>query len=29
VADDLSVKASTWAPVPEDVFERRLLRPTA
>jgi ribonuclease HI len=28
-ADDLSVKASTWAPVPEGVFERRLLRPTA
>jgi ribonuclease HI len=27
--DDLSVKASTWAPVPEGVFERRLLRPTA
>jgi ribonuclease HI len=23
-ADDLSVKASTWAPVPEGVFERRL-----
>jgi ribonuclease HI len=29
VTDDLSVKASTWAPVPEGVFERRLLRPTA
>jgi ribonuclease HI len=29
VADDLSVRASTWAPVPEGVFERRLLRPTA
>jgi ribonuclease HI len=28
-ADDLSVRASTWAPVPEGVFERRLLRPTA
>jgi ribonuclease HI len=28
-ADDLSVKASTWAPVPEGFFERRLLRPTA
>jgi ribonuclease HI len=28
-ADDLSVKASTWAPVPKGVFERRLLRPTA
>jgi hypothetical protein len=28
-ADDLSVKASTWAPVPEGVFKRRLLRPTA
>jgi ribonuclease HI len=27
--DDLSVKASTWAPVPEGVFEIRLLRPTA
>jgi ribonuclease HI len=27
--DDLSVKASTWAPVPEGVFERRLMRPTA
>jgi hypothetical protein len=29
VADDLSVRASTWAPVPEGVFERWLLRPTA
>jgi ribonuclease HI len=29
VADDLSVKASTWAPVPEGIFERRLLRPIA
>jgi hypothetical protein len=28
-ADDLSVRASTLAPVPEGVFERRLLRPTA
>jgi hypothetical protein len=28
-ADDLSMKASTWAPVPEGIFERRLLRPTA
>jgi hypothetical protein len=27
--DDLSVMALTWAPVPEGVFERRLLRPTA
>jgi ribonuclease HI len=27
--DDLYVKASTWAPVSEDIFERRLLRPTA
>jgi hypothetical protein len=26
---DLSVRASTWAPVPEGVFERRLPRPTA
>jgi ribonuclease HI len=25
VADDLSTKASTWAPVPDGVFERRLL----
>jgi hypothetical protein len=29
VVDDLSMKASTWAPVPEGIFERRLLRPTA
>jgi ribonuclease HI len=28
-ADDLFVKASTWAPMPEGVFERWLLRPTA
>jgi hypothetical protein len=28
-ADDLSVKASTWALVLEGIFERRLLRPTA
>ena len=28
-ADDLSVRASTWASVPEGVFERWLLRPTA
>ena len=28
-ADDLSARASTWAPVPEGVFERRLLKPTA
>jgi hypothetical protein len=28
-ADDLSVKASTWAPVPEGIFERRLLKSTA
>jgi hypothetical protein len=27
-ADELSTKASTWAPVPEGVFKRRLLRPT-
>jgi ribonuclease HI len=27
--DDLSMKASTWAPMPKGVFERRLLRPTA
>jgi ribonuclease HI len=27
--DDLSVRASTWAPMPEGVFKRRLLRPTA
>jgi hypothetical protein len=29
VEDDLSQRASTRAPVPEDAFERRLLRPTA
>jgi ribonuclease HI len=29
VADELSVRASTWAPVSEGVFERWLLRPTA
>jgi ribonuclease HI len=29
VADDLSQRASTRAPVPEGAFERRLLRPTA
>jgi ribonuclease HI len=29
VADNLSMRASTWAPVPDGVFERRLLRPTA
>jgi hypothetical protein len=28
VADDLSTKASTWASVPDGVFERRLQRPT-
>jgi ribonuclease HI len=28
-ADELSQRASAWAPVPEGVFERRLLRPTA
>jgi ribonuclease HI len=28
-ADELSTRASTWAPVPEGVFERWLLRPTA
>jgi ribonuclease HI len=28
-ADELSMRASTWAPVPEGVFERRLMRPTA
>jgi hypothetical protein len=28
-ADELSVRASTWAPVHEGVFERWLLRPTA
>jgi hypothetical protein len=26
VGDELSTRASTWAPVPEGVFERRLLR---
>jgi ribonuclease HI len=29
VTDDLSIKASTWASVPDGVFERRLLRPIA
>jgi hypothetical protein len=29
VADELSERESTWAPAPEGVFERRLLRPTA
>jgi ribonuclease HI len=29
VADDLSQRASTQAPMPEGAFERRLLRPTA
>jgi hypothetical protein len=29
VVDELSMRASTWAPMPEGVFERRLLRPTA
>jgi hypothetical protein len=29
VADDLSTKASTWTPVPDDVFERWLQQPTA
>jgi hypothetical protein len=24
IIDELSIKASTWAPVPEGVFERRL-----
>jgi ribonuclease HI len=28
-ADELSMRASTWAPVPEGVFERWLRRPTA
>ena len=28
-ADDLSARASTWASVPEGVFERQLLGPTA
>jgi ribonuclease HI len=27
-ADQLSQRASTWAPMPKGVFERRLLRPT-
>jgi len=27
-ADDLSARASTWAPVPEGVFDRQLLKPT-
>jgi hypothetical protein len=27
-ADELSMRASTWAPMPEGVFERRLLRST-
>jgi hypothetical protein len=27
--DELSTRASTWAPMPEGVFERRLLRPNA
>ena len=27
-AYDLSARASTWSPVPEGIFERRLLRPT-
>jgi ribonuclease HI len=27
--DELSMRVSTWAPMPEGVFERRLLRPTA
>ena len=29
IADELSTRASTWAPMPEGVFKRRLLRPTA
>jgi hypothetical protein len=29
VADELSMRPSTWAPVLEGVFKRRLLRPTA
>jgi hypothetical protein len=29
VADELLTKASTWALVPDEVLERRLLRPTA
>jgi ribonuclease HI len=28
-ADELSTRPSTWAPVPEGIFERRLLRPSA
>ena len=28
-ADDLSTRAYSWAPMPEGVFERRLLKPTA
>jgi hypothetical protein len=28
-ADELSMRASTWAPVLEGIFERQLLRPTA
>jgi ribonuclease HI len=28
-ADELSTRASTWAPMPKGIFERRLLRPTA
>jgi hypothetical protein len=28
VADDLSTKASTWVPVPDGIFERRLQQPT-
>jgi len=27
--DELSTKESTWAPVPEGVSERKLIRPTA
>jgi ribonuclease HI len=29
VADELSQRVLAWAPVPEGIFERRLLRPTA
>jgi hypothetical protein len=29
VTDELSTKASTWAPMPDKVFERRLQQPTA
>jgi hypothetical protein len=29
VADDLSIKASTWAPVPDGIFERWLQQPIA